>query len=85
MKIKLPNLEDTDYFTSRKIRDEEGNEIGRVILYRLKGEKEFVYYMLCPQCGKESTGKKEFKRRPYRLECPHCGYKYLVQKIKPKK
>jgi len=85
MEIKLPRIEDTSYFTVRKIKDEEGKEKGRVILYRLKGEKEFTFYLLCPQCGKESTGKKEFKRRPYRIECPHCGYKHTIEKIKPKK
>ncbi len=85
MDVKFPRIEDTSYFTVRKIKDENGNEVGRVIMYRLKGKKEFTFYMLCPRCKKESVGKKEFKRRPYRVECKYCGYKYTIEKIRPKK
>ncbi len=85
MSIKLPNIEDTAYFTVRNLKDNDDKIKGKVVLYRLKGKEEYEFYIICPICGKESQGSKMFKRRPFRLECLHCGYKIVVEKIKPKK
>lgn len=82
---KLPRIEDTNYFTNRTYKNEKGEVIGKLILYRIKGDKEFGYFMICRYCGKESEGKVELNRKPYRIKCVHCGKTTTVEKIKPKK
>ena len=83
--MKLPKIEELDYFTKRNLTDDEGEKKGKIVMYRLRGETEFHYMLICPYCGKEQKGKAEFKRRPYRIECDECGRKIVVERLLKKK
>ncbi len=85
MKIKFPNIEDTDYFTNRALEDDNGEKKGKIIMWRLKGKEEFNIYLKCPFCGFEEQRTEVFKRRPYRPKCSKCGKSFMVSKIKAKK
>ncbi len=83
--MKIPPIEELDYFTKRTLANDKGEKKGRVVMYRVRGEEEFHYMMVCPYCGKEQKGKASFKRRPYRIECEGCGKKVLVERLLKKK
>ena len=83
--MKYPRMEDVSYFTNRMLENEKGEKKGKLIMFRLKGEKEFNYHMICPYCLEEQEGKAVFTRRPYRIACKKCGKKILVEKLLKKK
>lgn len=78
-----PNIANTDYFTNRKVENEKGEETGKVIMWRNKGDPAFHFIMKCPFCLKDSEGKENFTRRPYRPKCSQCGKSVTIAKIKP--
>lgn len=85
MFMKLPPIEEMDYFTRRTLVNDNGEKTGMVMIYRRKGDEKFHYFLLCPYCGKEQKGEAVFKRRPYRIECKNCGKKILVSRLLKKK
>ena len=85
MRVKFPRIEDTNYFTNRPLLNDKGEKTGKLIMFRLKGEDEFNYLLVCPYCGEEQEGSVVFKRRPYRIQCKKCERKILVEKLLKKK
>lgn len=67
--IEIKDIADFSYITSRKLKNENGEEKGTVFLWREKGDEEFNYKLKCPYCEEEQESSVVFNRRPYRLKC----------------
>jgi len=65
-KMKLPegikDFNELAYITSRKLKNEDGEETGTVLLWRKKGEEEFSYKLTCPYCATEQESSVVFKK-----------------------
>lgn len=52
------------------------------VLFKPTPESLMKFAYLCPKCGNEGHGEKEFKK-PYTLNCSACGFEIFKQeKIK---
>ena len=86
--IKERNLtaKDCKYHTLRTF---ENN--GKVRCLVVKGDETIHIELICPKCGKYSYVTQEWKdvskaaKIRFRVECPDCGNKLKVEKLKAKK
>lgn len=85
MATQYPKIEETNYFTNRALENEKGEKIGKIIMWRLKGEDAFHYILKCPFCAAMTERDERFERKPYRPGCDSCGKNVLVEKIKTPK
>lgn len=69
------------YLTKRKLENKNGEETGEIIVWRFHSKEESEFLLKCPFCGEESSGEIVFKRRPYRVRCPHCNKSILLKKL----
>lgn len=83
--VEYPAIENTDYFTNRALEDEKGEKKGKIVMWRIRGEKEFHIVLKCPHCGKEQEYKQAFEKRPYKPACQACGKMFIIAKIKSEK
>jgi hypothetical protein len=83
--MEYPNIDNTNYFTNRGLANEKGEKKGKIVMWRVKGEEEFCYIMVCPFCMQKQEAKRKFEKRPYRPVCEKCGKSITVAKIKPEK
>ena len=85
MNMKLPegitDIKERAYITSSKLRDEDGEKTGTVVMWRRKGEEEFNYKLTCPYCETEQESSVVFNKRPYRVKCSNCGKSILIEKL----
>jgi ribosomal protein S27E len=83
--MKLPEgitkFDELAYITTLKRENEPGEKTGTVLLYRKKGEEEFLYALTCPYCRTEQKSRVVFKRRPYRIKCSNCGKSIVIEKL----
>jgi ribosomal protein S27E len=82
--VEIKDIKDFSFLTSRKLKNEKGEENGAVFLWRRKGEEEFNYKLKCPYCEEEQESSIVFNRRPYRLRCNNCEKSILVEKLSSK-
>ncbi|MBE0517090.1 MAG: hypothetical protein IBX41_06855 [Methanophagales archaeon] len=81
---ELKNVNNLAYITRRKLANENGEQMGAVVMWRKKGEEEFNYLLQCPHCGVEQQSHVFFKKRPYRLKCNNCEKSILIEKLAAK-
>ncbi len=77
------DYEKVKYVTNRKLKNKEKELTGEIKMFSYDG-LNFYYKMKCPFCGTEQEGEKQFKRRPYYVECKNCGKKILIEKLNKK-
>ncbi len=82
--VEIKDIKDFAYLTSRKLKNENGEEKGAVFFWRRKGEEEFNYKLKCPYCEEEQESSVVFNKRPYRVRCSNCGKSILVEKLSSK-
>lgn len=88
MELKLPfDLKDVkpgefSYLTKRILTNREGEETGKLFIWKKTGEDEYNYVMICPYCAGEQKGATVFTRRPYRIKCSKCDKSVVIPKLK---
>lgn len=80
--VKKIKKGDLLYFTRRNLENAEGEETGKVIIWRFKDEANYSYALLCPFCGEKQSGEANFSRRPYRLRCKKCKRSMTIKRLK---
>ncbi|MCK5040063.1 MAG: hypothetical protein KAR87_03785 [Candidatus Aenigmarchaeota archaeon] len=81
--MELPDFNKAAYFTKRTLDDRGGGITGEIILWRMKGEKEFKYILDCPFCKEHSECESiEFEKKPYKFRCPACDKIIRIGKLK---
>ncbi|HUV80662.1 MAG TPA: hypothetical protein VMW40_07585 [Candidatus Bathyarchaeia archaeon] len=86
--MKLPegikDFNELAYITSRKLKNEDGENTGTVVMWRKKGDEEFCYKLTCPYCATEQESSVVFNKRPYRVRCSNCNKSILIEKLSAK-
>jgi transcription elongation factor Elf1 len=82
--IDIKDISEFSYLTTRKLKKENGEKSGEVVIWQKKGEEEFNYKLICPYCGEEQESHIIFKKRPYRLKCSACGSSIVIEKLASK-
>jgi endogenous inhibitor of DNA gyrase (YacG/DUF329 family) len=83
---KKLNPKECEYHTLRTL---ENN--GKVRALVIKGDNTVHIELICPKCGTYSYTTQEYKKVSkaskirFRTECPKCGNKVKVEKLKGKK
>ncbi|RLG13946.1 MAG: hypothetical protein DRN66_03190 [Candidatus Nanohalarchaeota archaeon] len=81
--MELPDFDKTAYFTKRSLDNREGETTGEIILWRMKGEKEFKYILDCPFCKKHTECESiTFEKKPYKFRCSSCDKIIRIGKLK---
>lgn len=89
--MDLPNLSDCDYFKKGKISYESKQE--SVLIFKLKGSKDYHFIFKCPKCGKnneydgqltiEKMKNSDGKKSDFlTFKCNYCGETYHLEKFK---
>lgn len=85
MAREYPSVNEMNYFTNRKLENEKGEKVGKILIWRLKGEEEYNIEMKCPFCEHIQSRKEIFERRPFRPVCEKCGKKVVIERMNTKK
>lgn len=81
---RVPSISEMDYFTNRSLENKAGEIKGRVLMFRIKGEREFHVDLKCAECGEVQTFLEVFEKRPYRVKCQKCGNSFVIEKLNKK-
>lgn len=77
------NPDNYRYFTQRTYKDDDGNAKGSIRVLVKKEADGADCLLKCPECGKENTITKEWKK-PFSVNCPDCGFLLKVEKLNKK-
>lgn len=69
------------YITKRRLKNEDGEEKGKILVTVKKNSDQANVKYTCPQCENEGQKTKEWKR-PFSIRCENCGHRITVPRIK---
>ncbi len=89
--MDLPNLNDCDYFKKGKIN--YGTRTESVMIFKLKGKKDYHFIFSCPKCGSKNEYDGQFVLKKMKNEegkkadfitfsCVKCNEEFALEKFK---